>query len=71
MYITVYGTILANPTIFQLTSVESLQQMFYQHNISKSILGLIVVAIMLPLSQVRPDPHTVSQVALIVAWRLP
>ena len=53
VYGTVYLTILANPIIFQLTSVESLQQIFYQRNVSSYVAGAIVAGIMLPLSQVR------------------
>lgn len=52
VYVTVYGTILLNPIIFQLTSVESLQQVFYQHKLPAAVAGLIVVAIIIPLAQV-------------------
>ena len=52
VYLCVYGTILLTPIILHLTCAESLQQIFYQRNISPLVAGGIVAGIMLPLAQV-------------------
>ncbi|KAK9836304.1 hypothetical protein WJX81_003609 [Elliptochloris bilobata] len=53
VYFTVYLTIFTEPIVFHLTSMESLQQVFYQQGLSQRLAAFIVMAIMVPLSQVR------------------
>lgn len=67
VYATVYGTILLNPIIFQLTSVESLDQIFYQQQLPKWAMGLIVAGIILPLAQVS----VLSRSQLRSPWSAP
>lgn len=52
VYVAVYTTILLNPIIFQLTSVESLQQILFGARLPEWALGLVVAGLMLPLAQV-------------------
>ncbi|CAL8466173.1 g5709 [Coccomyxa elongata] len=52
-YCTVYLTILGEPIIFHLTSMEALQQIFYQSRLSQGLAAAIVAAVMLPLGQIR------------------
>lgn len=54
-YVTVYATILAEPIIFHLTSMEALQQIFYGSGITPIFAAIVVAAVMIPLSQVRPN----------------
>ena len=51
-YCTVYLTILGEPIIFHLTSMEALQQIFYQSHLSQGLAAAIVAVVMLPLGQV-------------------
>lgn len=52
VYCTVYLTIMGEPIIFHLTSMEALQQIFYRSRLSQGLAAAIVAAIMLPLGQV-------------------
>ena len=60
VYVGVYTTVLANPAIFQITSMESLQQIFYQRHVSTLVSGAIVAGIITPLAQVAQP-----------SWRIP
>ena len=74
-YVTVYATILAEPIIFHLTSMEALQQIFYGAGVTPIFAALIVALAMIPLAQVWPvqalqsldmlgcslQPHTPSE----------
>ncbi len=53
-YVTVYVTILAEPVIFHLTSMEALQQIFYSTGLSQKLAALVVAVVMIPLAQVLP-----------------
>lgn len=53
-YVTVYATILAEPVIFHLTSMEALQQIFYSAGVTQKFAALVVTAVMIPLAQVSP-----------------
>ncbi|KAK9902167.1 hypothetical protein WJX75_006684 [Coccomyxa subellipsoidea] len=53
VYCTVYLTIMGEPIIFHLTSMEALQQIFYRSRLSQGLAAAIVAAIMLPLGQIR------------------
>lgn len=53
-YVTVYATILAEPVIFHLTSMEALQQIFYRAGVTQKFAALVVTAVMIPLAQVLP-----------------
>lgn len=55
-YVTVYATILAEPIIFHLTSMEALQQIFYGSGITPIFAAIIVALVMIPLSQVWQGP---------------
>ena len=52
-YVTVYATILAEPIIFHLTSMEALQQIFYGSGITPIFAALTVAVVMVPMSQVH------------------
>ena len=52
VYVGVYTTVLINPCIFQITSMESLQQIFYRRHMSTLVSGAIVAGIITPLAQV-------------------
>lgn len=52
VYITVYATILAEPIIFHLTSMEALQQIFYDAGLTQKFTALVVTVVMVPLAQV-------------------
>ena len=57
VYVTVYATILAEPIIFHLTSMEALQQIFYGAGLTQKFAALLVTAIMVPLAQVSHACH--------------
>ena len=63
-YVTVYATILAEPIIFHLTSMEALQQIFYGAGITPIFAALIVGLAMIPLAQVRLM-HPLQTLALL------
>ena len=64
VYSTVYLVILLDPIIFHLTATQSLQAIFYQKNIPFWVAGVIVSAIMLPLSQLQ-DIGEVAVISII------
>lgn len=53
-YVTVYATILAEPIIFHLTSMEAMQQIFYGSGITQMFAAIVVTVVMVPLAQVLP-----------------
>lgn len=55
VYCTVYLTIMGEPIIFHLTSMEALQQIFYRSSLSQGVAAAIVAGLMVPLAQVRPE----------------
>ena len=57
VYVTVYATILAEPIIFHLTSMEALQQIFYSAGLTQKFAALLVTAVMVPLAQVSHADH--------------
>ncbi|CAL5228546.1 g11700 [Coccomyxa viridis] len=72
-YVTVYATILAEPIIFHLTSMEALQQIFYGSGITPIFAAIVVAAVMIPLSQIQ-GIEEVSAVSVIgsvgMVWAL-
>ena len=61
VYVTVYATILAEPIIFHLTSMEALQQIFYGAGLTQKFAALLVTVVMVPLAQVsHADLHSSS-----------
>ena len=64
VYATVYLTILFEPVIFQLTCMESLQQVLYSANVSQLAAGSIVALIIFPLGLVQ-GIEEVSAVAVL------
>ena len=64
VYATVYLTILFEPVIFQLTCMESLQQVLYSANISQLAAGSIVAVIIFPLGLMQ-GIEDVSAVAIL------
>ena len=67
VYVTVYATILAEPIIFHLTSMEALQQIFYSAGLTQQFAALLVTAVMVPLAQVsHADNHSSSTIACAI-----
>ena len=64
VYATVYLTILFEPVIFQLTCMESLQQVLYSASVSQLAAGSIVALIIFPLGLVQ-GIEEVSAVAIL------
>ncbi|CAK0786030.1 hypothetical protein CVIRNUC_009243 [Coccomyxa viridis] len=73
VYVTVYATILAEPIIFHLTSMEALQQIFYSAGLTQKFAALLVTAVMVPLAQIQgiEEVSAISVIGTIgMAWAL-
>ena len=72
VYVTVYATILAEPIIFHLTSMEALQQIFYSAGLTQKFAALLVTAVMVPLAQVsHAHLHSSSANGCAYGWCKP